>query len=1023
MSVNTAGRPDRRSWRRRLLAGLLFLPTAEPPALAERLPVRAYTIEDGLPADQVTDMLGDSRGFLWLVTTQGLTRFDGHEFRTYGTDPGSGPRRLHSLLETRRGELWLATDVGICRFEPEGSERFSCRALGGGGPEGSPVLSLAESGDGRLWAGTARGLARFDARAGGEATDGGEPGVPSREVLAVLEDRRGTLWIGGKRWLDRRSPDGALARVDLTAQGVDEIVGFLEDRTGAIWAATHSGLCRIALDPRDGREACSRIFTRGDGLPSEWLHDLLETRDGALWVATASGLAQAIRGPDGEIRGFVGYGPAEGVPGEVLALAEDAAGNVWVGGETTGALRIAARGFTSYDERDGLAGSSIASIGESPGGGLVVVVGRVPVEQRVHVFDGARFHRVSLPRPPSLPDGGGWGWNQVTFQDARGDWWCPTGHGVLRYDGAGRLVRWYRARDGLGSEDVFRMFPDSRGDVWIGGWGPHPLTRWIRVEDRFERFGPEAGYAPDRVPMSFAEDRSGQLWIGFWGGGLARYRGGRFETFESRDGVPRGSIRALHVDRSGGLWIASSRGGIARVADPSAARPAFAPTTTEEGLSTNDCWCVTEDDHGRIYVGTAVGMDRLDPGSGRVKHLTTADGLAGSRVDTCFRDRRGTLWFGTLEGLSRLTPEADPSAPPRRPLITSVLVDGEPLPGVSELGSSEIEGLVLGPQTRSLEIRYASPHFGIGNPPRYEISLPDQEAAPLVTTPQRSILLPRPPSGRHRFLVRAVNAEGLVSEPARVAFRVLPPIWRRRWFAAAVLAVVGGAVYGLSRLRWTRLLAIERVRTRIATDLHDEIGSSLTQIALQSEVLRRELAGAGPDAVGRLERIGEVSRQLIDAMSDIVWAIDPRRDRLRDLVQRMRRFALDTLDARGIALRFDAPDDRLDLPLDAESRRQIYLVFKESVVNAARHSECTSVEVSLRISGRRAELTVRDDGRGFDSDTAPVGTGLISLRSRAEAMGGSLAIVSEPGKGTRVEMTVPLSAGPRRKRSDGFRLM
>jgi signal transduction histidine kinase len=209
-------------------------------------------------------------------------------------------------------------------------------------------------------------------------------------------------------------------------------------------------------------------------------------------------------------------------------------------------------------------------------------------------------------------------------------------------------------------------------------------------------------------------------------------------------------------------------------------------------------------------------------------------------------------------------------------------------------------------------------------------------------------------------------------------------------------------------MRLSRLVAIERVRTRIATDLHDDIGASLTQIAPQSEVLRRELGGASPDSERRLARIGEVSRQLVDTMSDIVWAISPRRDRFHDLAQRMRRFALDTLDARGIALQFEVSDAHRDLPLPADARREVYLSFKECVTNAARHSGCRTVDVALRVAGRAVELSVRDDGTGFDAGAEGEGTGLQSLRRRVGALRGSVAIRSERGVGTSVTLSFPL---------------
>jgi signal transduction histidine kinase len=206
--------------------------------------------------------------------------------------------------------------------------------------------------------------------------------------------------------------------------------------------------------------------------------------------------------------------------------------------------------------------------------------------------------------------------------------------------------------------------------------------------------------------------------------------------------------------------------------------------------------------------------------------------------------------------------------------------------------------------------------------------------------------------------------------------------------------------------------------------LHDDIGSSLAQISILSEVVRQLVRGERPEAAERpLDQIAGTASDVVDSMSDIVWAVNPKRDRALDLVQRMRRFASDTFSGRGIVLRFATPSGGQDRRLDLDLRRQVYLVFKEAVHNVVSHSKCTEVEIAFGIDERSLNLTVADNGRGFDTTQRGEGHGLESMRKRAMELGGRLEIDTVPGEGTSIRLSVPLGSrltGARRGWRFGF---
>jgi ligand-binding sensor domain-containing protein/signal transduction histidine kinase len=1047
-----------------LLAGSLSVP-------AEQLPVKAYTIADGLAHDEIRKIFQDSHGFLWFCTADGLSRFDGSSFTTYMAKDGLAFSYVDDMLESRRGVYWIATNGGgVSRLNPSANGRdgglFTTYSLGD--DTSNRINALLEDHLGNIWAGSDNGLFRLN--------DGDINGTFQRVELnfnagppqalgiqALVEDDDSHLWIGSSQGLVRRLPDGRAIQYPIQPpQSVDYVWALLKDKDGRIWAGHQSGLLvfkpapatpadtddsfyelikrkkqtgtansqltRTSLPASFGE---ARWYTVADGLAYNSIHALFQSGDGRVWIGTRGG-GLSVLGDEH----LHNYTTAQGLNNKIGALAEDHDGNLWVGTQASGAMKIARSGLLSYGMTEGLGTPEVINIFEDQAGELIVITTKWTINR----FDGEKFTSVRPNLPQSLIDSSSGRWEMM--QDHLGEWWVATNQGLYRFPKVNRIEDLARVRplavyatpDGLADNYISRLFEDSRGDIWIGTFHPpETLTRWERSTETFHRYSEKDGLPPQNWPNVFAEDRAGNLWIGLHNGGMARYRDNRFEIFGAAEGIPIGLSQGLYFDHAGRLWMAVRAKGTGRIDDPTASVPRATPFATADKLSSENLWCFTEDRAGFIYIGTERGMDKLNASTGQVKHFTTADGLIKSQVNAAFRDRQGALWFGTPEGLSRLLQEPDLQRPPPTVLISKLRIAGVARP-VSELGVAEVPQLELNPDQNQLQIDFFSIEFGAGETIRYQYMLEGADKNWSVPTEQRTINYSNLASGSYRFLVRAVNADGMVSlRPATISFRVLPPFWLRWWFIALAVLVFGSIVFAfdryriarlderrraeeaLRRSREERLRELERVRTRIATDLHDDIGSSLTQIVILSEVAQQQVNGTDGSLAEPLTKITTVSNELVEAMSDIVWAINPKKDHLSDLVQRMRRFASDIFAPCQIRLNLRALDADDRLQLGANIRRELFLIFKECVNNIAKHSGCTEAKVEFYQEGDSLILKLSDNGKGFDmaamseyARTLRGGNGLLSMRRRAEELGGTFAMISTVGEGTSVILKVPL---------------
>lgn len=978
------------------------------PARAEQLPIKIYRTTDGLAQGMVTSIYQDSKGYLWFSTFEGLSRFDGYRFVNYDSRNGLNHSIINHVTEDRSGHLWVATNGGgvACLLDDAANRPVTLSTDNkfvsypvGDTLQSNCVNRMLFDAQNILWCLTDAGLYRgvwTNTNLNFEAVCTSKGASP----YAALEDHYGQLWFG---LLDELIVVSQTQTINYgTVGGVSNafITGIIEDHRKRLLVTSEHGLFEFVPPPDSQQRGQWRqlplTLKRDQAISS-----ILEDKAGFLWLGTTAGLIKYQEGQQTE------YTTAQGLSiNTIRSLAEDSDSNLWLGTAGDGVCKLSGEWLVNYTLAEGLSNPVVAQIFADRTGRIKAVLNDYTL---VELDAGTIRPSQQLDDLPiSLQsfmiehdEQGRWWWGK------RSGWWARFRKLVVRLRG-GRDLRLADFFPANASPAYVHFYEDQGGKLWMSNGDGNLYCADTTKPGKlvFESFPTDLPLVTS-LPLMIS-DRADGLWLGNRSR-LCRLWQKKFIELQPTDGLPDVEPRCFFMDSRGWLWIGLRYNGVSVTKEPNVEHSSFVNYSVAQGLSSGSVGTIAEDDFGRMYFGTARGLDQFDSNTNQWRHYTTQDGLAGNSIYHLYKDQNGNIWVATVHGISRFNPGSEHTQNRPAPIYFSrVNIAGEDLP-LPETGTAQIPPLELGTTRNNLAIEFVALSFQGNDSLTYEYQLVGVDRDWSTPTKSRSVNYARLAPGSYRFLVRAINKENTPSpNPAILEFRILPPLYQRWWFMSLTITFILAAASALYRYRINRLLELERVRTRIAGDLHDDIGANLTKISILSEVAHQQLASENKIASHLLSSIATISRESAASMRDIVWAINPKRDRLLDLTRRMRGFASDILTSRDIEFRFSAPDRDHELKLSPEVRRDVFLIFKEAINNIVRHANCTKADIELRVEGQQLILMVSDNGKGLVSSENGEGHGISSMRRRAKNYGGNLEIRSNPGNGTTFRLTVPI---------------
>ncbi|MCU0405597.1 MAG: histidine kinase [Ignavibacteriaceae bacterium] len=1012
--------------------GYLWLGTIDGLNRYDGYEFRVYANDASIPSsisdNFISALCEDSDGFIWVGTVNGyLNRFDKKTevFKRYF---------VNDFFETIKNPSTDFYDYPLA---------FSRNQT-------NTITAITEDKDGYLWLGTwGKGLIKFDRKKGRASHFHNDPNDPlslsSDLVIDIITDRDGNIWIatfgGGLNKLaldDSNNNDQFKARSakflhyrsienNNSSLSDDKTISLFEDTNGNIWIGTfYGGLNRLdannkTLTPDKAKfKSYQENNKLSNSISDNTVMAITQDFEGYLWIGTFGG---GIDRFDIRTQTFTNFSELSNHQNsftdvEILSLFSDRSGILWAGshlGEGVTKIQKYYSKFESINSRSAgrlkLNDDVVWSLFRDSKDNLWVGTYRGGINVLNLDANQTKVYR----RAPGQSNGISDNHIRSITEDKLENIWIGTYSGGLnRIDRTGQKVETFKNEPGnsnsLSANQVLDIYVESEKTIWVAtfGGGLNKLT-FAENTSGVPEFKSYKNNPSDRHSLSddrvycILKDNKENFWIGTYGGGLNKFNSekGIFEVvsldIQSSQSAFNDKILSLHESSNGMLWIGTSGNGLNQFDPKSNTVMNF---SLAQGLTSSVVYGILEDSKSNLWLSTDDGIFLFNSSTEKFAQFGIEDGVQSLEFSggAYFKDSGGMMYFGGINGFNYFNPDSITINQYVPPVVISnikvmdVRVNGEP------------DELILSYDQNFISVEFSALDFSMPKRNKYSYILEGFQKSWISTGgSNRTATYTNLPSGEFTFMVKGSNSDGIWSDnAATIRIIINPPFYQTWWFVTLVVIIIVFFIYYLGTIRVKSQLEIEKLKLKIASDLHDNIGAGLTEISILSEVAERTEGHSSSIVKKDLQKISETARHLVDSMSDIVWVVNPQRDSLHDLIVKLKDSYNEFFSSIGISFQVNNVEKSDDIKLPMDYKQNLLLMFKEAINNAIKYSGCKKLKLEAFFRNDVIEIILKDDGAGFNLNEVKFGNGIRNMENRAKKIKGKLSWKSEIGVGTTV---------------------
>jgi ligand-binding sensor domain-containing protein/two-component sensor histidine kinase len=1012
--------------------GYLWLGTIDGLNRYDGYEFRVY-VNDASNASSISDnfisaLYEDSDGFIWVGTVNGyLNRFDRKTevFKRYF---------VNDFFETIKNPESDFYDYPLA---------FSRNQI-------NTITAITEDKNGYLWIGTwGNGLFKFDKTKGRATHFHNEPNddfsLSSNRVIDIISDRDGEIWIatfgGGlnklvKENINTNDPSKTQSTKFLRYRSIennkfslsdDKTISLFEDKAGNIWIGTfYGGLNKLDLInktlPLD--KAKFKYYQENNKLSNSISDNTIvaitQDFEGYLWIGTFGGGIDRL---DIKTESFTNFSKISSPQNsftdvEILSLFVDRSGILWAGshlGEGVTKIQKYYSKFESINSRSAgrlkLNDDVVWSLFKDSKDNLWVGTYRGGVNVLNFASNQTRNYKKLPAEKNTISD------NHIRSiaEDKFGNMWIGTySNGLNRIDRTGQIVETFRHEPGssnsLSANQVLDIYVESEKVIWTAtfGGGLNKLTFTENTsgvpEFKSYKHNPsDPNSLSDNRVYTILKDNKENFWVGTYGGGLNKFdvQTGKFEVIFPDTQNPQAAlsekILSIYESSNGLLWIGTSGSGLIQL---DAETKSYRNFSMAQGLTSAVVYGILEDSNANLWLSTDDGIFLFNTATEKFTQFGIEDGVQSLEFSggAYLKDSDGIMYFGGINGFNYFNPDSITISQYVPPIaitnikVMDVRVKGEP------------DELILSYDQNFISIEFSSLDFSVPKRNKYSYILEGFQKSWISTGgSNRTATYTNLPSGEFTFMVKGSNSDGIWSEKtASIRIIINPPFYQTWWFVTLVIVIIVFFIYYLGTIRVKSQLEIEKLKLKIASDLHDNIGAGLTEISILSEVAERNEGHSSSIVKKDLQKISETARQLVDSMSDIVWVVNPQRDSLHDLIVKLKDSYNEFFSSIGISFQVNNVEKSDDIKLPMDYKQNLLLMFKEAINNAIKYSSCKKLKLEAFYKNDIIEIILKDDGTGFNLNEVKLGNGIKNMENRAKKIKGKLSLKSEAGVGTTV---------------------